>query len=70
MAVVVVVAVGRARPGADRFNHPLLIFSHIIQGQDPAGPPRLLNDDDDDDDDIDDEDDYFDGDVNPFSFFG
>ncbi|KAK8380487.1 hypothetical protein O3P69_016822 [Scylla paramamosain] len=67
MAVVVAVVMGRALP--DRSNNPLLIFSHILQGQDPAGAPRLFDDDFDDDDDDDDEG-YFGGDVNPFSFFG
>lgn len=49
--------------------NPLLIFGHLLQGLDPAGPPKLF-DDQDDDDDIQDDDYIDDEDFNPFSFLG
>ncbi|KAK3864727.1 hypothetical protein Pcinc_029611 [Petrolisthes cinctipes] len=54
--------------GQRRASNPLLIFGHLLQGLDPSGPPRLLEDDSVDEDDFED---YFDDeDVSPFSFFG
>lgn len=60
----------RAAPQGGASN-PLLVLSHLLQGLDPAGPPRLFDDDFSDlDDDTTHEDFLDDEDGNPFSFLG
>ncbi|XP_071518922.1 uncharacterized protein [Panulirus ornatus] len=51
----------------ERPSNALLIFSHILQGMDPAGPPQLFDDTEEEDDNFTQEDD---DDDSIFSFFG
>jgi len=70
MAAMVVVVEGYPDPQLGPGN-PLFILSHLLMGQDPAGPPRLFDDDlDDFDDEATFEDDLDDIDGDPFSFLG
>lgn len=64
--------VGEARAAPQSgANNPLLVLSHLLQGLDPAGPPRLFDDDFADlEDDTTREDFIDDEDGNPFSFLG